>query len=639
MVARELEVKLTLEGPFITHGQAPGGWGLDAVLRRDEEGRVLVPGTLIKGRLRAALDELIAADPEWFESEAGEDGGAWIDAWFGEESHAAEAFQSPASWERVGRGRLQFSEFTSTTPGRRQQARYRIEIEERLGAVKKGSLLALESPFDTNEEIEFEGAIRFLEPDDTVAASVRERILAGLRWIPQIGAERTVGFGRLKDGAASLKNSKVRSQRLPSSEAIPEQVQWLVKPLDPFGFAVPQTIRNLHVSADTIPGGGLKAALAATWREHLGLPPGMPVSDSRFVDEKRPTLKQYFDDLVVRHAVPESEIASGVRPLVPPLSLAQVKHLGASEGPKRLVDLACRLSEEPVYQTDDSFSLSFAIDLKESDRQEIRALFPQAQIRRDLRVRTRIDAELGKAADEELFARELIVPGKRAWVSELGLGRIPPEKRESVLEELTDLLSGGLFYLGKSKAVAKVEIGTSPAQRSRPGSLEPVVSADQRAWIVTLQTPGLLFSHRGMDAGAGAQALREKYRAYWDEVSEGTVRMKGFLATQYLSGGVYLHGRFRRGKGYNPFVLTEPGSVFYLEEQDPQAANNLRLWATQGLPLSETVKSDYDLSEPLWRACPYLPENGYGELAVNLDVHTTHALTVDETAKSEVSHE
>jgi hypothetical protein len=65
--------------------------------------------------------------------------------------------------------------------------------------------------------------------------------------------------------------------------------------------------------------------------------------------------------------------------------------------------------------------------------------------------------------------------------------------------------------------------------------------------------------------------------------------------------------------------------VFVLEAKDDSLASTRKQianWLETGLPLPSWVSQFADEDESQrWRFCTYIPENGYGEIAVNLPVH------------------
>ena len=73
--------------------------------------------------------------------------------------------------------------------------------------------------------------------------------------------------------------------------------------------------------------------------------------------------------------------------------------------------------------------------------------------------------------------------------------------------------------------------------------------------------------------------------------------------------------------------LTTAGSVFVLRprpSRETDACLTVREWLATGLPLPAWAEARYarnDQAGDHWTNCPYLPENGYGQVAVNLGVH------------------
>ena len=92
-----------------------------------------------------------------------------------------------------------------------------------------------------------------------------------------------------------------------------------------------------------------------------------------------------------------------------------------------------------------------------------------------------------------------------------------------------------------------------------------------------------------------------------------------FFASQSLAGG-YQVLRFQANKPYNPFLLTDPGSVFVLRASGDiaSAQASIAQWLHAGLSLPGWAQARYGNH---WRTCPFLPEDGFGEVAVNLPCH------------------
>lgn len=82
--------------------------------------------------------------------------------------------------------------------------------------------------------------------------------------------------------------------------------------------------------------------------------------------------------------------------------------------------------------------------------------------------------------------------------------------------------------------------------------------------------------------------------------------------------------RFKAGADYAPHLLTSAGSVFVLGISKPEKAGRARThWMVKGLPLPEWTRERYgDGPGPVdWRRCPFTAEDGYGEVAINLECH------------------
>ena len=79
MVRADINICLEIEGPLLTKSTAPGEYGLDAVVARDIDGVPYIPGTLLTGKVREALEQLSECSEgvDWFKHRP---------AWLGTES-------------------------------------------------------------------------------------------------------------------------------------------------------------------------------------------------------------------------------------------------------------------------------------------------------------------------------------------------------------------------------------------------------------------------------------------------------------------------------------------------------------------------------------------------------------------------
>lgn len=91
----------------------------------------------------------------------------------------------------------------------------------------------------------------------------------------------------------------------------------------------------------------------------------------------------------------------------------------------------------------------------------------------------------------------------------------------------------------------------------------------------------------------------------------------------------------KHGGKYYPFYLTGAGSVFVLKATiKEKAMQKIDEWKTKGLPIPEWAKKKYQKNgKELWQTCPYIPENGYGEVMINLKFHFDNRIPDGGSAK------
>jgi hypothetical protein len=500
------------------------------------------------------------------------------------------------------RGRLHFTDFQYDGNGDAAGVRYRIRMDTARGAAHKGALLTIESPFAPGQRVNFTGQISYRVGDQAEADAIQSYIITGLRWSTNFGGERTAGFGRLVD-VAIVREDRMSLQVAPGtvSTSAEEGLGIAIRPLAPFCVAKRQVNPNLFESDIVLSGGVLRGALATTLKSLCGLPRDAIIDGS--LPPPWQEIGTYFNHIRFTHAFPALEHANQ-RPVVEPFSL--VKDRG------NLYDVA--LCEGPCLLGDPPRAPSFAIDWKTSD--DVRALFGWAHPKRELRVRTAMDRERRRARDEQLFAYDMVVPQGCLWYGKVDLSQVPAGvTRAAVALQLRVLLRHGLRGLGKTKAAAEVMVDGQAAP-AHPSDPHPIGNL----WIVTLQTPALLCDPKNLNEASGAQDLFAAYNAVWDDISGGTMRLIRFFASQSLAGG-YLVLRFQPDKPYNPLLLTNQGSVFVLQASGgiESAQAVIEAWLNHGLPLPHWARDRYGEH---WSTCPFLPADGFGEIAVNLPCHT-----------------
>jgi hypothetical protein len=367
----------------------------------------------------------------------------------------------------------------------------------------------------------------------------------------------------------------------------------------PVCFAKRRVAENLFDSEDWVTGGALKGSLATMLA----------------MDQKRwPHLREHLHAIRFTHAFPskpaEEPQTLRRRPQALPQSLVCAK--------KKFYDLVL-LDEAKLIEGE---APAFQIDWK--DGGTIRAEFGWPELETELRVRTAIEGETKRAQDKQLFAYKMIVPGADdVWLSSVVVDGVVESARGAVAAELDEALECGLFALGKTKARAEVS--------KKAGALQ-TAKLHGNTVAITLQTSALLCDPRrhlapnGQTGTAKMEAMQAEYREVWQDLSGGALTLLHYFHTISLAGSEYMRKRFQDGQPYRPYLLTDPGSVFLLRIEDFEKAEScVTQWLNRGIGLSAAVLDFYGIGnvpkESLWKQCPFLPENGYGEIAVN--VHET----------------
>jgi hypothetical protein len=594
----EFKVTIEIEGPVLTHSSVPGKWGINAPFNRDVDGCRALPWTLVKGRLLESWTALRALGGEAFSPD--------IRKLLGVATGSETEIQVGAPPRR---GTLRGSDFVMVADGsHKDRVLYRIQIDDERGGAQTGMYQVVESPLAPGERGMFGGVLTIHASGKEDARKVAVWLDKGLRWIPSIGAFRSIGFGTVRsvtvEGPAEVAGARPAAAAFPTDGRVSLAIQ-----LDrPFEVSRAQPNSNLFESEVVLPGGVLKGALAATWAESLGKNPWDAVGAG--FDARRPELCASFHLIRFSHAAPEE---NGKRPVQIPLSAVIV-------GGDELLDVA--LAEGPGLL--DKRAPAFQPDWKDSQIGRARKAFGWPDLRTELRVRTAI--EKGIAAGGKLFAYESVIPGDRRWLFHIDLSAIEnAETRSHAGRQLLDLLARGIRGVGKTKANTKqLDILGQPAPPAAPEK-----SRNDDFVVLTLQADALLFDAQALAEPSGEADLRALYADYFRRASEGSMVLVRYFARQRLAGGWYLHARFQTGKPYQPMALTEAGSVFVLKtENDKKAREVLYRWRARGLGIPDSVAKRLTrtidgtpVSGADWRNCPFVPANGWGEVAIDLAFH------------------
>ncbi len=595
-----IDINLSISGPLLCSGTSSLAWGVDKTFDRDYLGRPYIDRSHFKGKLREAFEELNLP---------------YTDVLFGKEG----------DWNN---GLLYFSDFRLVDSNLESQLKTpsekkltRIKINPR-GVVETGALAVLENPFPGCLEpsgkekcYEWIGRIEYIISDDSSggeekrASEVYKNILIALKWITAFGSEKSIGFGRLQ-----MINAQLRTEKIDISDLIKKEKQQAtisksnniftlsIEAQEPLLLGDLKIETNYQETRDYISGAMVKAALAQTLNILSGVnkPAITPVNGTGRVSKVFPILAKYFSRIRFTHAYPSLE--NNKRPAAIPFSVIKLGN--------RHVDVCWHevppdnLEAVPVFQ----------IDWKDDD---FPAGFDWAFLRRFYKTRTAIDDELRRADEGSLFTYQYVCPEdenghKIYWVGGVYLDSIDPGDIPDLVSELKVALKF-MNYIGKRAGRIKAQLYEGEPEPYKKDSIQFI---NDRV-IIVLQSDALMINPFDLLEKQTGEKLKELYDNYWKDVSDNSLSLSHFFARQKLRAPY----RFKTGmdKEYYPFFLTEAGSVFVLKVDKKDEVNSLLTnWKQRGLPIPGWARKKY--GEEVWKQCPYVPENGYGEVLINPDL-------------------
>lgn len=430
----------------------------------------------------------------------------------------------------------------------------RVEIDEETGSVKPGHLAVVELPYPMGQEVTFTGTVLLWLEEAKVKSTIVD-LTRALELIPAVGAMKSAGFGWIVGRGLHLEETTPLAR--PSPHGLKGGRAVLSLTFDrPLLVDAQRLAGNVYRGSAVVPGAVLKGALARRL-ERAG------------VD------KELGDDLsrvVFGHAFPV-DVAGGLSHLPLPLSLTTDR-----EGAK-IIDL---LLDDGRLDANFSFGPT-----KEKVESRVRAALgkPMRKMTFDTRTRTAVQDDTGSPESGKLFSYGAVITRGLEWRMELDQGKASDDGFRRLLGALAEGLDG----IGKTGASATIRIDEAALPPA------PSLAGHDGIWALVLRTPATLNDVAALRDG---RELEEDYRLYWQGLG---LTMTRFFARQRLAGG-YQGMRFRRDHSvYEPFLLTEPGSVFVLSGD---AGGRLASLVRSNLPLRDAGLD--------WKTCPFVPENGFG---------------------------
>jgi hypothetical protein len=564
------KLTITLKAPWMTQGNLVGTFGIDAPLARTAEGTLCLPGTLIIGKLAEGFRQLAALGAGQY--------GADLASVFAHEG----AGDNAAKTAREGRRRIFIGDLMLVTPVTNSSGiRTRVAIDPVEGNASEGALQVMEAPLADGADAVFVGELRLIAPEADGKA-ILDRVERALSWIAQFGGERTIGFGV----ASAVKLCE--SQAIPKIGGAPtqERLRLRFKLHDLLCVGDLRTSSNTYMSAAVIPGGAIKGAIAHQILAGLGKTGSL----NALKNGPFPNVAKHFSALRISHAFPVVKDCGNVdRPRRLPHSWAVANEVLHDQA---LLDDPSK----PVLVANDV--PNFSPDWKGRHWGMAENAVGWSEPATELRLRTQIDPDKRAAMESRLFAIGYRHHHTHDWVADVNFTGDDAD-REAVYEELLTVLGEGLAGIGRGGAFATVTCSEPPAQNPLP---------EAGRVIMTLQTPALLRCPVPEKTG---NVTDDYANAFTSLCLPG--KLKAIFIREQLRGAAFMAEWM--GNAYQPWLLTEPGSVFVFEGVTDVAPFEALLKTGLGIPAKTLGFYGLKQNDQLWKKCPWLPENGYGEVA------------------------
>lgn len=451
------------------------------------------------------------------------------------------------------RAQIIFSDLIGDKVGRRDLPPYpRVSLGEDSGAADPGKIMTAEQMFLPGEEVTFTGRVHVRQPCNDLAAPLE----LALKVAECIGAMKSIGFGEIINTKVIKKGPPAKPIGVPEGDVF----KWTFSLDRPYLIDAERVSENTFLGRYEIPGGVLKGMIAEALTAMNG-PLRQAQSDA-------------LTDLMISFAKPPSQ-----RRLIP-ASLVWDRSSG------RLFDLAT--GSQPAG------NISWQNDWKPGDEANLvcdKHFGPAPEPNREYRIHTRIDPTSGAAKDNSLFATIALNPPKDGFEVILDMRRVAVDQRSFLSTVFPDMLCG----LGRTDAILET-------RSLEPIEVEKTEIAAGRISLI-LETPGLL-----ADYSDGNGCARTAYQEFWKTVLPNSDLISHY-ARQRLIGG-YQASRFGIPGKFRPFLITEAGAVFTFD-LDPADVGRLGQKLDSGLCRKKLGAISLN-----WQNCPFVAENGYGEVSI-----------------------
>lgn len=587
-------IVLTFIAPILTRATAAGGFGIDAPLARLPNGKFYLPGTLVLGRIAEALRHLAQAQEAACQPATC---GDVLAEFFGDNGDEARG--------RDKRRRIFVGDCVTSEEGDPSNLRTRIALDSVSGAVQEGALQTIESPFAPGKRVKFEGELRLLGTKKAINGAL-PLIEKAMAWMTQLGALRTAGFGVIDSVRLCDPDPLNASGEITNAS---DRLALTLRMRDPLFVGDKRIDENTYESAALIPGGAIKGALANQILADAGLPAGKALQEeAERLPETLRALARHFSDITVTHGYPILKGQTS-NPLARRAPLSWIE-----SGAEGLADLAS-IADPAMAVLIDGKAPRFALAGKNPGRAHKAAGWSKPP-EFDFRIRTAIDETRRAAKENKLFGVAYRRTDQHYWRSEIDLSALRSEDlKKEVIAGLAEALREGLIGLGRGGAFCEASLAATSA-------LSCLGAAGRFALV--LQTQALL---RKPEAGRGGDVTEAYREAFGNTGLPASFDLLAIFVWEELRGAAFMSKRLPSGVRYRPWLLTKPGSVFVFGPATENAAPTaedfevINSWLRSGLPVPKATLTYYGITDAgeAWRFCPYLPQNGYGEVMAGTD--------------------
>lgn len=392
------KLRVILRSPFLIPGVSASATITDAVPALNAEGKPIIPGSLMRGLFRDAVETAFDA--------------AKGNALFGRKSGDEEN----GDYEPHRRV-LEFSDLVGDRCGNKPQFA-RVSIDPDTGAAKEGHLQFIELTAPPNCLTVFEGTVIC---SDAAAKDAEAALNKAKKLIRAVGSHKSSGFGEVTE---IILTPKAAANPTAAAKIETDFHGWVEARFEldrPFLVDSERSTANRFRGAEVIPGAVFKGALARALGDDAA---------------------EWLAATHIGHAHPAPKGGDPYPTL--PFSLALIGD--------RPVDM---LHEDkdgvPIFET----------DWKDKDREAIYQALGEggeSSIPRDVRVRTAMNYQSGVVAYEidpetkegagQLFSYDAVEPSKHQWVARWWIND------DSHADRAAAILRAGLPGIGKTRAVA-----------------------------------------------------------------------------------------------------------------------------------------------------------------------------------------